>query len=225
MRSLIRTVAAPVVGLSLLVAGLPAHAEDSPQRQYELNYIGVAGAFTTNSETGAMQPAGVLAWRGIYGKPLPGADFYDAVGRPDLAASYRSRSHLRTALAVPGLTIAVGGTVAMFTGLEMLATSKPGSNGRMKTALNVFLAGCIAEPLGGVLALPAMAVNPDPVSVPEILQLADEHNRALRESLGLPVSDEEMDAPARATATPAPKLALGIQLAPGGAGLSLTTTF
>jgi hypothetical protein len=108
-----------------------------------------------------------VPYRGKYHEPLTGSDFYDAIGRPDLATGY----HVRQAV---NITMFVGGTVLFFYGL---ATLGAGQNGWIGL-------GCWIG--GGLLGATGFYRSNDPVDGPAARRLADEHNKSLKRQLGLP---------------------------------------
>jgi hypothetical protein len=158
-----------------------AQREDQAQREYEDRAIGIAGLFSPYGPPG-------MPYLGRYGKPLVGADFFDAAGRPDLALDYRLRHGFKTALTSAGgaltsvgaLTAIVGGT---FWGVRAACfadqhcdTSDP----ETATWAGVGMLGA------GVVMWIAGAVIRCPELEPYVIrQLTEEHNEKLRRNLGL----------------------------------------
>jgi hypothetical protein len=113
-----------------------------------------------------------LAWFGRRWKPylgkyrgdLDGADFYRAVDRPDLAASYYRRRTLQV------FTV-VAGVAASLYGMGKLQSDR-------STAELFFFGGLAAYSVGIYLPI-------DPANESEARQLADAHNHALKARLGL----------------------------------------
>jgi hypothetical protein len=96
------------------------------------------------------------------GKPLEGAAFYRAVGRPDLVDAYARRQGMVG-------TVAVAGVLTLLTGVVLMVTNIP----------EPFVLG-----LAGILAAPAMwlsaaAIRADPLSPAERLLLARLYNQSL----------------------------------------------
>ncbi len=75
-------------------------AEDFPVVHGDRHFVG------TTIET--------FFYQGRYRKPLVGADLYDAVGRTDLAATYRKRMTGKYLLYASGVALFVGGVVYAF---------------------------------------------------------------------------------------------------------------
>jgi hypothetical protein len=108
-----------------------------------------------------------VPYRGKFHEPLVGTDFYEAIGRSDLASGYRVRQALN-------ITMFVGGTVLFFYGLAATGGDHPW--------LGV---GCWIG--GGVLGSIGFYRSNDPVDGPTARRLADEHNKQLKQRLGLPL--------------------------------------
>jgi hypothetical protein len=106
-----------------------------------------------------------VPYLGKYHEPLSGAAFYEAIGQPDLASSYRVRRALN-------ITMYAGGTILWVYGLFAFRNS------------GWLTAGCVV----GGFAVGAIGYfrSNDPVDEPTARQLADEHNKRLKLRLGLP---------------------------------------
>ena len=161
-----------MVGSILLfgLAGNGPHAEglaplgrpESPAEAWELGYVGFREMIQLDSNGRRTWSA----YRGKYRQTLDGADFYEAVDRPDLASSYRRRHAAK-------LTLLTGGIAVSAVGLLLAARGHPTGD--------VLLAGGLI-PVGVSLLL----IDLDPVDETEARMLADQHNKALRRGLTAP---------------------------------------
>ena len=161
-----------MVGSILLfgLAGNGAHAEGlaplgkpaSPAEAWELGYVG----FREMIELDSNGRRTWSAYRGKYRQTLDGADFYEAVDRPDLDSSYRRRHATKLTLLTGGLAVSAVG---------LLLALQGHSTG------DLLLAGGLV-PVGVSLIL----IDLDPVGETEARMLADQHNKALRRSLTAP---------------------------------------
>jgi hypothetical protein len=151
------------------LAGNGAHAEglaplgrpESPAETWELGYVG----FREMIELDSNGRRTWSAYRGKYRQTLDGADFYEAVDRPDLASAYRRRHTTK-------LTLVTGGIAVSAVGL-LLAV-------RGRSTGDLLLAGGLV-PVGV-----SFLIDLDPVGETEARMLADQHNKALRRALTAP---------------------------------------
>ncbi len=119
--------------------------------------------------------------------------FYDAVGRPDYADSYRSRRAWFTALMVPGLLMMMAGPPVAITGV-MLRQMPP----QPRDGWRPMVWGGVAALAVGIIAVIAGShLKVVPTTTDENYRLAAAHNRALRRQLGLPPRVDQ-DIPERA---------------------------
>ena len=152
------------------LAGNGAHAEglaplgrpESPAEAWELGYVG----FREMIELDSNGRRTWSAYRGKYRQTLDGADFYEAVDRPDLASAYRRRHAAK-------LTLLIGGIAVSAVGLLLAA--------RGHSTGDLLLAGGLV-PVGVSLLI----IDLDPVDETEARMLADQHNKALRRALTAP---------------------------------------
>jgi hypothetical protein len=139
------------------------------------------------------------AYQGKYHQPLGGADFYLAIDRPDLKASYYHRRAFQIGMIIGGV------------GSCLLALTQIREHGALGAGLLV--GGAVAFQIG-------IFFHPDPVNESEARRLADVHNKALKRRLG--IANDESARPARAHGG-GWRLAAG--LAPGGGSVGVTLEF
>jgi len=120
--------------------------------------------------------------------PIEGADFYEAVDRPDLAASYRTRNAVHLALGLGGLVVAMGGDAYVLSGMNFGAchdlplltpayqacAARADDERASKAAIGLGIAA-----VGSVAFFVGAFLDPHPVDAPTRRRLADEHNRKL----------------------------------------------
>jgi hypothetical protein len=190
---MVRVVAMAVLALVVAVTARPARAEEAvraehtaspsfaslepgatPSDTYALNAFGLI-----HHEVSAWPPTLVFGgtwWRVTRGKfrhATSYVDFFQAVGRPDLAADYKRRRILANTLIWGGLAAEVGGVVLAVTGLM-----NDGFGTRAKVGLGLFAGGFVASAVGATIQ------HPD-VSEEEARAMVADYNRRLRLHLGL----------------------------------------
>lgn len=173
-------------------------AEAAAREEFERRYIGF-------DELGAFDPrTGVIykvtdAYEGKYKKPLAPAEFYQIVGREDLAQEFTARESRRTALMVTGAVIGLGSlaaTVVIVTNAmsgqdcnpanfatfsQCAADNSSRARTGVLTAAAVGIGGLL---LGGVFVLSGASINPNPVDASQMRELADGYNQRLKQQLG-----------------------------------------
>jgi hypothetical protein len=217
-----KTVAPPTV------AAPPA----DPQAEWDHHFIGFEDWVAYNVHTGAIVNAWSKPVEGKYRKPLAYADFYEKVGRADLAGRYRTRRSVKIGLGVAGGVALVGGFVAIIA--QFMSNSDAwdtcfnanfhlGGNaaGCSDTAGNGgYVAGGLLLGVGFAGVLAAIVTPLQPAQPYEARELADQYNKQLRDQLGL----DRAPAP-----KPAPSDATTVTLVPSvdskGAGLKLVARF
>jgi hypothetical protein len=135
-------------------------------------------------------------------RPLEGADFYRAVGRPDLAAEYERRQSSAQAWFGAGLMVALAGTV----GAVAIAHDRHDCPALMQgcqrqTDPALAAASVVGILTGGLVMVSTVNASPEPVSDEERRALVTAHNRALHAAPAGPVS-------VRPAATVSPSAAL-----------------
>lgn len=152
-------------------------AGEGAKDEYEKNYLWFEELVAVNARTGETVSRWTNPFKGKYRVPLKGAAFYEEIGRPELAESYRSKDTRRLMVAGGGLLLSLVGT-----GVAISANSSDSESG----ALTKGAVGLGALFGGVAMMIVGMRLDPNPVSAVEMRQLADEHNIKLRQKLGLP---------------------------------------
>lgn len=181
---------------------MPQASPKSARAQFELQYIGL-------DEYRDSSGPYFVAYQGKYKRPLEGSDFYDALQRPDLASSYRSRSALKTTLSIAGpVTGLFGALYALGTFHSCASWDDSCVHTRAFVGLGI---------LGGglVMNLASWLISSDPISRSEARELVDQYNASLRDRLRL-----DDDAP-----SPRPPVVAAIVPIRGGAAAALAWTF
>jgi hypothetical protein len=225
----------------------------SPEEQFELRRVGFDDFAAVDFHRG-----GVWEWsrpyRGKYKEPLAAAEFYEYVGRPDLAASYEQRASKRRSLFAVGLTAGAVGLALGGYGIYKASSPKSAfdfgvsgctditcsqaaqaradqANASERSGSVPYLVGGFGLAAVGVALFGwAVAIDPNPVDAPGARRLADEYNKRLRAELGLaPIATGPSGS--EAAPLPAPEgwpptlLMVAPLLAPKTAGLAVGFTF
>lgn len=111
--------------------------------------------------------------RGKYRRALAYRDFYEALGRPDLADAQASKHFWCSVMIWGGLALEIAGGVLFFTGL-----SGGDFSTQSKIGLGMFAGGLVSGAVGASTDKPALSEE-------EALAMAREYNGALRTHLGL----------------------------------------
>jgi hypothetical protein len=175
--------ASAVTSLTKNISGTQAQARE----KFEKEAVWFEDMVAVDGSSGAVVSSWSNVYQGKYKKPLGGAEFYEVVGRPDLAEQYRSSDAVRSAFIVPGGAIALLGLVAMTASPFALLIGDDVATD--DTKMTVMLGGLIGG--GGVALAGALVgsvgamVNPHPVKPTEARELADNFNKKLARDLGL----------------------------------------
>jgi pyruvate/2-oxoglutarate dehydrogenase complex dihydrolipoamide acyltransferase (E2) component len=225
--------AAPVSGTAppAEAAGEPTPL---PQRRYDEEYIQLEDfAWVSGSHGDTTTTIRTIPYQGKYRKPLEGAAFYEAVGRPDLEAAYLKRESTRTALMLVGLAGVVGGAIYTATSFhqappdpaagpevfqQQVEAAARAQSEAMRTGIFISLGGLVLGTVG-------LSIDPHPVTAPEARRLAEEHNQRLRQELGLPREAPAGEAPPGERSPRAPRLSVGLLPETGGASARLRVAF
>lgn len=135
----------------------------APAREYGRKELGIEAFFPKDADEKTASP---LLWQTYEGRGhnlLDPDDFYRKVGREDLAASYRRWTVLKPLLVIGGLGSMVG---ALF-----VLKVRPAAYALAGGGLTMFIVG--------------YAADPQPIGWKEAAALADAHNEALSNRLGL----------------------------------------
>jgi len=150
-----------------------AKSKAAASEEFDQNFIWFQEVVTVNAQNGSVMGSTAIPLQGKYRKPLEGAAFYEAIDRPDLASSYRTRQIVRGSLIGVGVAGIVGGALA-----PLYASDE-----NRWTTMGAVLGG------GVVLALVGGSIDGHPIPATEARRLADEHNSRLKERLGLASRD------------------------------------
>jgi hypothetical protein len=191
-----------------------AHTTSSYDDQY-VDFIDVVTIQTNGRYVNVQQ--GIQPVQGKYKKPLEGASFYEVVGHPELADSYRRTRNWKLGLALGGGALFLGGLTYGVLGIlddgcsaGRLGAAVGGDGVCSRDYTQLIVGGGVA--LVGVLAgTVGLTLNPHPVDATGARQLADEFNRRLREGASLPARPPELQA--------------GLFARPGGGGVALGGRF
>ena len=152
---------------------------------------------------------------GKHGRPLRPPEFFETVGRPDLAEAYQRNQAIRYGMIWGGAALFVGGLVYMLVATTEQAAESGSYAGSYydepadRDAVPL-IAGTSMMGIGTTLALIGLALDPHPVSPVVARELADQYNKALRSKLGL----DQLRA-----------VRSGLTLLPGGASIAISGSF
>lgn len=172
------------------------------QKRYDREYVWF------ESWAGVGGKAWMTPYRGKGRKSIDGSEFYEIVGRPDLASDYRTGRAWRTGFKVGSGVLLAGGLV--FAGMSLFHWVSC-DEGACDDAKNELIIG--GGLLGGSLAmnLVGSAIHPHPITSDEARRMADEYNDQLKKELGL----------SAALQAPADGIRAGLAALPGG-GAAMT---
>jgi hypothetical protein len=153
--------------LGLIRPGQAAEPTPSlaPEEVFERTFVAFDDQVLVIYSAGRRPSRMWTAYRGKYRSRLPGADFYLAIDRPDLASAYRRRHAAELSLIFGGIGATLGGLYL-------------GGRGWLTAGAVLVTAG-----LGGILA--GWILEPDPVNESEAREAADVYNKKLKRRLGL----------------------------------------
>lgn len=193
------------------------------QQEYDEKYIWVEDfPVVYGDRDHIVTTIGTFFFQGKYRKPIAGADLYDAIGRPDLAATYRDRLTRKLILVGTGLALTMGGGVYILAAFPKgNSQSAQQAQAAQDAARNAMTVGAVISTGGLVLAAIGAFLRVDPLDASEARRLVDEYDRRLQEKLGLgaPPSGEASPRAGR------PRLSLGVAPGQGGAMASLAIAF
>jgi hypothetical protein len=207
---------------------------DPKEQQYRLRRVGFRRLVVLHAYTGLISGHWGSPFRGIDSTPLGPAEFYEAVGRPDHAAFYRTRSRIRAGLIVPGIILLISAPVIAVVGglgYPRGPCREQDSFGGCLTradggARPLMWSGIVGTGVGIGALIAGLAIKSVPTAPDENYRLAAEHNRKLRRELGLPEKkDEDLPEVALAPRAPPTHLVVTPVLAAGGGGLAVHGSF
>jgi hypothetical protein len=182
--------------------------------EYQKKYLWFAEGAAVHPYTGRVMATWSILYRGKYKQPIEWVDFYETVGRKDLADEYNSGVAIRTGLVIGGIVVGLAGAGLMF--IPLRSTGEEQFDEDMKW---MYIGGGIML-AGSLVALFGAYYDPQPVGASEARRLADEYNRRLMKDLGLSPQDVTAPAPMRQ-----PSIGVSGFIAPGGGGLMLGVEF
>ena len=220
---MIGKVAAGLVVMTLAVASYAD--EEKPKEQetaqsgaleeYQRSYLWFAEGVSVHPYTGRVVSTWSILYRGKYLEPIEWVDFYETVGRKDLADQYKSGVAVRTGLLIGGIVVGLAGAGVMFIPLR-----STGDDQQFEEDMKWMYIGGGVMLAGAVVALVGAYYDPQPAGASEARRLADEYNQRLMKELGLTPGDVPAPAPAKQ-----PAVGLSPFAIPGGGGLMLGMQF
>ena len=179
-------------------AAPPEHDAPSvdPAGEYERRYIAFRDEFAISAIHGPSITTVVLTrWsqpvEGKYQRELSYPEFYERVGRNDLADRFRARRNLRIGLIVGGALALLGGGGVMTWQLfqnthatdACILQGRGGcSEGSDPTG---YIAGGVVAGVGFIAMTSAWFVHVQPAEPHQVSEMADQYNQRLRRDLGL----------------------------------------
>lgn len=153
-----------------------------------------------SASTGQVVSSWTVPRKGIYKEPLNGSKFYEYIGEPDLAKTYRKRSTIRLSLNYGGLAVGAGGLALAlatmpndceFVGTALYPQAESASeakaicrreNEKKKPASTL---GWVATGVGTGAMVIGLTINPHPLKPHDQRKLADQYNARLAQELGI----------------------------------------
>ncbi|MFH0902813.1 MAG: hypothetical protein V2A73_19455 [Pseudomonadota bacterium] len=163
---------------------------------------------------------------------LGGAEFYNAVGRPDLAARFSSRQRVRNLFGTGALIAGGVGLFALVIGASADCSYEDVECGVGSVFSVVMGLELLAVGVAGGVVVSLVQAHPVPSSTR--IQIADDHNRRLRRQLGLPEETDTIDRTNNSAGSTGSAAASGSSVGlaiiqpvvvPGGGGLVLSGVF
>ncbi|WP_284666442.1 hypothetical protein [Myxococcus sp. SDU36] len=189
-----------VVGSASFAERGPVLSPEEALEQYELRHIGFDEFVTVSLTFSPLALFGpprwwTVAYEGKFKKPLKGEAFYRKLGRDDLLAEYQARSTMNLTLKLVGGVATVGGLTYVIAAAASLpdycpsgpdfascTRRKSAAEERMRTK---FWVGSSVSMIGAGLLMWGVLRDPHPITPSEARELADGHNKRLRQELGL----------------------------------------
>ncbi|MFP2904641.1 hypothetical protein ACLESD_06200 [Pyxidicoccus sp. 3LFB2] len=189
----------------------PALTSEQAAAEYEKRALFYSEFVAVSDATGARVTQWTDIVQGKYKRKLEAGEFFDLVGRKDLAGAWQSRMRLRNGLWIGGGSV-MAASVLVPVALALSDTEN------LSTAVTV---GLIGMPVGLGLAFAGIIINNRPL-VPdhELREMADGYNQQLRNELGL----ERPQAPAPSS-IPVREVRFAPYITGSGAGLALGGRF
>lgn len=207
-------------------------------KQFEERGIWMQGYAAVDSSSGRVVSTWSVPMKGKYGEALVGREFYEYVGKPDLAALYKKRQTTRNIIAASSAVVLAGGAAYWGLSLQETAATYKGQGSPCWEFLDqdynatdefrsckkeidahnaaVTLVGGSLVGVGSVGLMVPLFMSPHPIKPNERSRLVDEYNQALVKELGLS---------ARADAPVEPRVAASAWAGPDGGGVTLAGEF
>ena len=182
--------------------------------EYQKSHLWFAEGAAVHPYTGRVMATWSILYRGKYKQPIEWVDFYETVGRKDLADQYKNGVAVRTGLVIGGVVVGLAGTGLMF--IPLRSTGEDQFDDDMTW---MYIGGGVML-AGSRVALFGAYYDPQPVGASEARRLADEYNQRLMKDLGLSPGEVAAPAPMRQ-----PSVGVSPFIAPGGGGLMLGVEF
>lgn len=200
------------------VAEVVSHSNSSKsaaEEEFEKRRIWFMDSALVNMNTGAVLSSWTTAYRGKYREPLEGADFYEALQRPDLASSYRTRRAVKATLGVSGFLGLISSPGLILYGALAGCVKKDSTTGECLERDGMMTTGIVVGAVGVAALIANGFIDLHPVELPAARELVDEYNEKLKKELGVAAgAGKEKDPPA--------SLQLGGYVGPGAGGLVLS---
>ncbi|MFN7144679.1 MAG: hypothetical protein ACK4YP_12965 [Myxococcota bacterium] len=176
---------------------------DARVKEFEDRAIWMQGYAAVDARSGRIVSTWSVPMQGRYGEALSGPKFYEYLGRPDDAATFRKRQTVRVGTMIGGIAgVGAGGALllAMRTDpygpggcdrfydedyFETPASDRCYADAEKQNAMATLVGGGVMG-LGTIAIMVPLFIDPHPVKTNERSRLVDEHNEKLREELGLP---------------------------------------
>jgi hypothetical protein len=214
----------PPAASTATMLGLPPGPPADPQAEFDHHYLAFEDWVAYNIRTGVVVNTWSKPVEGKYRKPLSYGDFYDRVGRSDLADRYRTRRNLKIGFAVGGgvgIIAGLGALIGQFRSnsqsFDSCVLGHVGGDCNLESGNGGYVAGGILIGAGTIAIISAFAVPLQPAQPYEAREMADQYNTKLRNQLQL---DAAPSAPASG-----PNVSLAPSVSSTGAGLRLTARF
>ena len=169
------------------VVGGNASDRDARVKEFEERAIWMQGYAAVDSRSGRIVSTWSVPIQGRYGEALIGPSFYEYIGEPDFARTFKKRKATRTAIMLAGGAVAGGGL-----GYMLLSSQVPSQCSTDRCYEEIDRANAQASAIGisivtagTVTLLIPFFIDPHPVKANERSRLVDEYNDKLREELGL----------------------------------------
>jgi len=182
----------------LLLVSQLAHAEEPPQvtaltrepteeqrlEEFKERVVLFEDWVGVSASTGAIVSTWSVPKKGIYGEPLHGARFYDYIGEPEYAQSYRRRHTTSVAMRAGGVAVAAGGLAWQLASIGSMCWEEDDAACDQKFTRNQWIGRAMSGAGLASLVL-SFTINPHPIADHERRKLATRFNQDLARELRL----------------------------------------